>query len=1293
MGADEFTEGSLSGTYPLGPSAPEFKTFNNAVTALVTRKIRGAVIFEVESGNYYEQVIIPEIEGASESQTITFRSATGDSTDVIWNYAPASSLGNFTIQLNGADHFIFSNMTLSSTGTNYARVVNILNESTHNLFLNNHIKGILTTNTSDVFSLIFSTANQDSNNIFQGNFIESGSYGFYYEGDNGNHEVGTLIKENIFKDQYANGIYFQYEKNPLIHQNTFTTNSSNTNYAAIYMRYLSDNFFITENNLLLEDAKGGFGIFLYLCKGRKNYEGVVANNFLIMGTTGNNSSGIQMRYCDTINVLYNTVMVKGAISNSHALHLYDLNNNIKVYNNILVNETGGYSFYSKNTSNSVFDHNDLFTTGSYLGSWNTVDQSDLTAWQTASGQDANSLSVEPMFIGPDDPHFPNPLLNDAGTPLSEVTDDIDGEMRDPTAPDIGADEFCLPPVAEDKIGCTTRNIPDLTAVGDNLKWYSDGALTTMVHSGNDFPSGHTAAGSYTYYVTQTINESESQADTLTLTINTTPGIPSASVNRTCFGKSIPDLTATGTDLKWYDDEALTNQVHAGSPFATGETDPGTYTYYVTQTQDGCESDPDTSVLTINPIPAAPANTNYSSCYAKIVPNLIAQGEIIRWYTDEALTNMVYMGDTFVTGHTEPGYYIYYLTQTVNACESGPGLDTLWIKPRPEEPLADSKSVCIGENIPDLTATGTDIKWYEDAGRETLLHSGNTYSTDETEVGIYTCFVTQTINGCESLNKQVALVINDLPDPSVLEDKVICEVDTQEFQLSVAAAAAGHSYSWTSGQGDLTSSEANPVVKPTTSGSYTYFLTETIDSTGCLDSDTVTITIHPDPPGTVLADQVLCESEIRAFQIGASAIAGNFYSWVSNPVGFVNTEANPSVTPTESIIYILTETIDLTGCSKTDSVAFTVNPNPDVTVLDDQTICHSEIQEFQLSEAAAVAGHNYSWTSTQGDVTSSVANPVANPSVPGTYKYFLVETIDATGCDKSDSVIIVINPNPAVSITAGQNPIDQGSSTTLDASGANTYQWSPATGLSSTTGSQVTADPDEITTYIVEGTNNFGCTGTDTITLYVYCPECSDETYFTATGNFNFGCTNNLYKNNLECSWTILPSGIDTIYLNFDLNSFDIRQDDHIRVYNGQDATKPLIGEYNNNKLPPSNIKGKNALHIRFVTDGDTIGTGFQAKWSNTPIIVDGFNPQIQEQFRIYPNPASDRLFIESDAITGGSIRVFVYNNLGQMVVNRKWENSSGQIREELDIGDLKAGMYLIRIVTSEDINTRKVIKE
>ena len=60
----------------------------------------------------------------------------------------------------------------------------------------------------------------------------------------------------------------------------------------------------------------------------------------------------------------------------------------------------------------------------------------------------------------------------------------------------------------------------------------------------------------------------------------------------------------------------------------------------------------------------------------------------------------------------------------------------------------------------------------------------------------------------------------------------------------------------------------------------------------------------------------------------------------------------------------------------------------------------------------------------------------------------------------------------------------GTGITLTAIGATTYTWSPATGLSATTGASVTATPSTTTTYTVTGTDGAGCVNTATATVTV-----------------------------------------------------------------------------------------------------------------------------------------------------------------------------------------------------------------
>lgn len=100
---------------------------------------------------------------------------------------------------------------------------------------------------------------------------------------------------------------------------------------------------------------------------------------------------------------------------------------------------------TKFTSN----YNDLFSSGaashfSMVGSLVNIlgDRTSLAAWQAATGKDANSISVDPLYTSATDLHLQlaSPLGN-AGTPIAGVTVDIDGDTRSLSAPEIGADEF------------------------------------------------------------------------------------------------------------------------------------------------------------------------------------------------------------------------------------------------------------------------------------------------------------------------------------------------------------------------------------------------------------------------------------------------------------------------------------------------------------------------------------------------------------------------------------------------------------------------------------------------------------------------------------------------------------------------------------------------------------------------------------------------------------------------------------------------------------------------------------
>ncbi len=87
------------------------------------------------------------------------------------------------------------------------------------------------------------------------------------------------------------------------------------------------------------------------------------------------------------------------------------------------------------------DYNNFFTNGPTLAIYGSQEFSTLADWQTQTGFDNNSLSVDPMFHQVGDFHICNPALNNVCPNFPGITNDLDGDARLTTVVDMGADEF------------------------------------------------------------------------------------------------------------------------------------------------------------------------------------------------------------------------------------------------------------------------------------------------------------------------------------------------------------------------------------------------------------------------------------------------------------------------------------------------------------------------------------------------------------------------------------------------------------------------------------------------------------------------------------------------------------------------------------------------------------------------------------------------------------------------------------------------------------------------------------
>jgi len=338
---------------------------------------------------------------------------------------------------------------------------------------------------------------------------------------------------------------------------------------------------------------------------------------------------------------------------------------------------------------------------------------------------------------------------------------------------------------------------------------------------------------------------------------------------------------------------------------------------------------------------------------------------------------------------------YTLTETNSKGCVNSNSDTITVNTLPAATVIANTAICTGNaiSIGASSVTGSSYSWSSSVSGYSSTTSNP--SVSPTSTATYTLTETN-VNGCLNSNS-VTITVNPLPVVGIISNSTICSGNT----ISIGASAvSGSSYSWSGSVSGFSSTNSNPSVSPGSTATYTLVETNT---KGCVNSNSVAIIVNALPAAAVISNTAICSG--ASISIGASAVAGSTYSWVSSSSGFSSSLPNPSVSPSSTTSYTLTET-NSNGCSKSDSVTITVNPLPVPSVISSTSICVGSSISIGVT---AVSGMNYSWLSTPSGFNSTVSNPNVKPT--GTTTYYLTETNSTTGCSGSNSVTITVNPVP------------------------------------------------------------------------------------------------------------------------------------------------------------------------------------------------------------------------------------------------------------------------------------------
>ncbi|AHM63055.1 hypothetical protein D770_24050 [Flammeovirgaceae bacterium 311] len=535
-----------------------------------------------------------------------------------------------------------------------------------------------------------------------------------------------------------------------------------------------------------------------------------------------------------------------------------------------------------------------------------------------------------------------------------------------------------------------------------------------------------------------------------------PGVPSEPIVYCQFATNATALSASGTGLRWY-------TVETGGDPLSGAPIPSTITaddfsYWVSQTINGCESPRAEIVVSITDQPDEPGITN-TVTYCQFAPNataLTATGTALKWYNANGdLLSGAPTPSTAVAGNTS-----YFVTQTVSGCESPRAEIVVSITDQPDEPgVTTPVPYCTGATASALSASGTALKWYDANGD--LLSGAPTPST--AVAGNTSYFVTQTVAGCESPRAEIVVTVTDQPDePGVPSDPITyCQGATPS-----TLTATGTALKWYNANGDLLSGAPTP--STAVAGNTSYFVTQTV--AGC-ESPTaeivVTINARPEAP-TVFNGGNCGPGEIT---LRAEGAAEGDYRWY-NPDGTPVTDENGNILTASQIIvsppsignYRYRVSIFNGTCESTRvAVIASYYTPPTVSAGADRNICQNvdlSPVTFDLAGTRNARSELISWSIVASDATiQNVAvniNQADTLTSSATVSGYGNVTLRLTGtrkenivCSVSDEVTFTVvqavanNTITAPAITticSGQRPGEIHGTTPTGGDGNYTYTW-------------------------------------------------------------------------------------------------------------------------------------------------------------------------------------------------------------------------------------------------------------
>jgi hypothetical protein len=366
------------------------------------------------------------------------------------------------------------------------------------------------------------------------------------------------------------------------------------------------------------------------------------------------------------------------------------------------------------------------------------------------------------------------------------------------------------------------------------------------------------------------------------------------------------------------------------------------------------STPRTFTLTIDTAPTPAITGTNTICDGQSTTLTCSGGGTYMWNT----------GGTSASINATPNTTsVFTCTVTSTAGCSAVATYTVTVNALPAVTVSSNvSSVCIGGSA-TLTAGGASTYAWS---------SGGTTGVEVvTPANTTTYTVTGTdVNGCVN-TASVTVNVNALPTVALGADITQCG-----GTATLDAQNAGASYVWSD-------NSTNQTLVVATTGTYAVTVT---DVNGCVDSDTIDVTINSNPNVSLGADVTQCGGLI----ILDAQNVGSSYVWSDN-------STNQTLVVSASGTYYVDVT-DANGCQGSDTITVTINTMPTVTgTASPSTVC---LDDANVTLTGSPAGGTWSGPGVTGN---SFDPSVGIGTQTLTYSY-----VDTNGCAGSADVTVSVN---------------------------------------------------------------------------------------------------------------------------------------------------------------------------------------------------------------------------------------------------------------------------------------------